>query len=143
MWKILGKEALYLDIGPTAKNRLLALAGKDDKADEFRKLLEKSEIQFMINGTNEYNTFYFRVPDEYTPEQIQHMADITLNIIKESEPPMVEVENVEQRFLIIFTNNKEPELIGIRKTPGMSSGALFKPIFESLDKPGRLNHDFE
>ncbi|MFA6805167.1 MAG: hypothetical protein WCQ23_05585 [Candidatus Methanomethylophilaceae archaeon] len=143
MWKILGKEALYLDIGPTAKERMTELAGEGEKADEFRALMKNSEVQFLLNGSNEYNTFYFKVPDEYTPEQIQLMADVALDIVKNSEAPMVEVEGVEQRFLIIFSNNKEPELLGIRKTPGMSSGALFKPIFEALDKPGRLNHDFE
>lgn len=143
MWKILGKDTIYLDIGKTARDRFEELAGKDDKAKEFKDLLDRSEINFMINGATEYNTFFFKVPDEFTPEQIQLMADVTLSIVRESTVPMIEVENVEQRFLIIFTNDKEPELLGIRKTPGMSSGAIFNPIIQSLDAPGKLNRQFE
>jgi len=143
MWKILGKNTIYLDIGYTAKRRLEELAGNDERANQFRELMEKSNINFMINGTTEYNTFFFRVPDELTPEQIQLMADVSLSIVCNSEVPMIEVEGVEQKFLIIFTNDKEPELLGIHKTPGMSSGAIFKPIIQALDAPGRLNSQFE
>jgi hypothetical protein len=142
MWKILGKDAIYLDVGNVAKQRLMELAGDDETGIGFRALMEKSDITFMINGTTEYNSFFFNVPEEYTPEQIQFMADIALKIVTESEVPMVTIEDVEQNFLIIFTNDKEPELLGIRKTPGMSSGAIFKPIIQALDKPGNLNKDF-
>ncbi len=143
MWNILGKETIYLDIGKTAKERFGELAKDDNMSEEFRKILESSEINFMINGTTEYNTFFFRVPDNITPEQIQLMADVTLRILGDSDTPMIEVEGIEQRFLIIFTNDKEPELLGINKTPGMSSGAIFKSIIQSLDAPGKLNKEFE
>ena len=143
MWKVLGTEVIFLDIANTAKNKMKEQAGEGEQADLFRKILDESETSFMINGTTEYNTLFIRVPDDIKPEEIQMMADISLNIVKEAQTPFVEIDGVEQRFLIIFTNDKEPELIGIRKTPGMSSGAIYKPIIQSLDGPGRMNPSFE
>lgn len=142
MWKILGKDTIYLGIGDTAKERMEELAGEGEKADIFRDILDKSEIQFLLNGATEYSSFLIKVPDEITPEQIQIMADVALEIAKNAETPFITANNVEQRYLIIFTNDKEPELIGIEKTPGMSSGAIFKPIFESLDSPGKMNSKY-
>lgn len=142
MWKILGKETIYLGIPDVAKERMETLAGEGEKADVFREILGKSEIQFLINGATEYSSFMIRVPDEITPEQIQIMADVALDIVKNTAVPFITANNVEQRYLIIFTNDKEPELLGIHKTPGMSSGAIFKPIFESLDAPGKMNSSY-
>ncbi|NLU45679.1 MAG: hypothetical protein GXX87_01885 [Euryarchaeota archaeon] len=142
MWKVLGRKTIFLDIGRTAKEMFGELADEEHR-EEYAGLLDRSEIQFMINGTTEYNTFFFEVPDDLTPEQIQMMADVTLGIVTGSEHPLIEVEDREQRFLIIFSNDDEPELIGIRKTPGMSAGAIYNPIAESLSSPGRLNARYQ
>ncbi len=135
MWKVLGKETIYLDIGETAKEMLAKLAA-DDGGDEFRELLQRSEVQFMINGTTEYCNFIFRLPDDLTPEQIQLMADSALAVVTGDGPPMIEAEGTELRFLLIFSNSVEPELIGIRKTPGMSAGPIFNRIVESYGSRG-------
>ena len=54
-------------------------------------------------------------------------------------PVAISANGVEQKYKIIINNNKEPELIGLRKTPGMSSVELFKPIFKNWSSPGRAN----
>ncbi|MCK9323748.1 MAG: hypothetical protein RBR05_01640 [Candidatus Methanomethylophilaceae archaeon] len=142
MWKILGKDAIYIDIPHTAKDRLLELAGNSEKDNTFKDLLNESELTFILNGETEFCSFIVKVSDDLTPEQIQLMADVVLDIVNKFQEPFVTAENVEQRYLVIITNNKEPELLGINKTPGMSSGKIFKPIFEALDKPGRMNSEF-
>ena len=50
---------------------------------------------------------------------------------------------MRQKYQVVITNWKEPEIIGLNKTPGMSSGEVFKPIIKGLDGPGRLNPKFE
>ena len=42
----------------------------------------------------------------------------------------------------IISNNKEPEIIGLRKTPGMTSVEVFKPIFRDWVAPGKSNPYF-
>ena len=142
MWKILGMKTIYIDIPNTAKDRLIELAGDGEESVIFKGLMERSEIMFLLNGETEENSFFITVPDDLTPEDIQVMADVVLEIAKSIEFPFIEVEGIEQRYQVIITNNKEPELIGINKTPGMSSGEVFKPIIRSLDSRGRLNPEF-
>jgi len=142
MWNILGVKTLYIDIPNTVKIRLIELAGDGEKETVFRELMERSEVTFLLNGETEENAFFIAVPDDLTPEQIQIMADVILATAKAIEFPFVTVEDVEQRYQVIITNNKEPELIGLNKTPGMSSAEVFKPIIKSLDSRGRVNSEF-
>ena len=145
MWKILGQDALYVEIPDTWKKRMLELSGLSDdpdKAEKFRDVVGKSEVSYLLNGTTEEHTFFIRVPDEITPEEIQILADVALDVLKKSEAPCIEVEGVVQRYQVIVTNWHEPEIIGKNKTPGMSSGEVFKPIIQGLDAPGRMNPQF-
>lgn len=142
MWKILGVTSIYIDIPSTAKKRLIELAGEGEKENKFKELMERSEIMFLLNGETEENSFFITVPDDLTPEDIQIMADVVLEIAKSIEFPFIAVKDIEQRYQVIITNNKEPELIGINKTPGMSSVEVFKPIIKSLDGRGKMNPEF-
>ncbi|MCL2317858.1 MAG: hypothetical protein FWC44_02215 [Methanomassiliicoccaceae archaeon] len=139
MWKILGMRTIYIDIPNTVKERLAELSADKEKGEKFRELMDRSEIMFLLNGETEENSFYIKVPDELTPEEIQLMADVVLDIAKTVEFPFVSVGDIEQRYRIIISNNKEPELIGMNKTPGMSSVEVFKPIIKSWDGRGRSN----
>jgi len=142
MWKILGMRTIYVDIPNTAKSRLIELAGDGEKEARFKELMEMSEVMFLLNGETEENSFFIKVPDDLSPEDIQIMADVVLDIARSIEYPFISVENFEQRYRIILTNDKEPELIGINKTPGMSSVEVFKPVIRSLDGRGKLNPQF-
>lgn len=142
MWKILGKEAIYIDIPETWKKGMLELTPEDDKGKLFKEILQASEVEYLFNAQTLEHTFFIRLSDDITPEQIQSMADTTLDILKALEVPVVEIEKDVQRYQVIITNYHEPELIGLNKTPGMSSGQVFLPIINSLASPGRLNQKF-
>ena len=142
MWKILGKEAIYIDIADTWKGRMLELMGDDEKGKKFKDIVSKSKVEYLFNPQTEEHTFFIRLDDDYTPEDIQDMADATLDTLKSLEIPVVEVEDTKQNYQVIITNYHEPELIGLNKTPGMSSGQVFMPIIRSLDGPGRENSFF-
>lgn len=142
MWKILGQDALYVEIPDVWTKRMLELSGEGDKAEKFREIVGKSEVTYMLNGTTEEHTFFIRLSDDITPEEIQDLADVALDILKTSEAPCIEIEGVRQKYQVIITNWHEPEIIGKNKTPGMSSGEVFKPIIQGLDGPGRMNPYF-
>lgn len=142
MWKILGSDAIYIDIASTWKRRMLELAGDDEKSRKFKDVVERSDVTYMLNGTTEENTFFIRVPEDITPEEIQILADVTLDVLKSIDYAPVEVEGQRQRYQVVITNWTEPEIIGKNKTPGFSSGEVFKPIIQGLNGPGRLNSQF-
>lgn len=139
MWTIFGTEALYIDIPDVFKKEILAHSPEDEGAEKFAGFMEKTEVLFLLNGETEENSFLLKVPDELTPDDIQFMADRVMEIIRTYDQPPVIVDGKEQRYKIVISNNHEPELIGIRKTPGMSSYEIFKPIIEGWSSPGRKN----
>jgi hypothetical protein len=137
MWKVLGRDALYVEIGEVWKQRMMELAGDGEEGDRFRTLMEPNEILYMLNGSNEFHTFYVNLKKEITPEDIQFMADVTLKVAKELDCPYISVNDVPQRYLVIFTNEDEPELIGLNRTEGYGSGKIFQPILEGFSNPTR------
>ena len=142
MWKVLGKKAMFLDIPHVFSERMGELAGEGEGPDRFRACLEESEIKMFMNPETEEISFMIYLPEDLSPEDIQSMADIALSVAKDFEAPFITVEDVEQRYKIILTNNQEHELIGIYKTDCFSSGQVFMPIFDALSKPGRMNPKF-
>lgn len=117
MWNILGEDAIYLDIPYKFKDKIVSVATDDENGSKFKKLLDDSDIRFMINGETEECCFMIQVPDAYTPEEIQFMADCIIAAILKNDKAPVSVDGVEQDYKIIVNNNKEPEIIGLRKTP--------------------------
>ena len=140
MFKILGEECIYIDIAPVFAKQLLALSAFDEKASEFSKLFEETDVSYLLNGTTEESCFTLRVPDAYTPEQIQLMADVVIRSITRFGQCPVTVDDKEQKYRVIISNYHEPEIIGLNKTPGMSSIEVFKPIFNSWASEGRPNN---
>jgi len=142
MWKILGKEAIYIDIPAIWKERMLELVPEDEKGKKFKEVVSVSKVEYIFNSQTEEHTFFIRLDDAITPEEIQTLADATLDTLKSLEIPVIEIEETPQKYQVIITNYHEPELIGLNKTPGMSSGQVFMPIINSLNSPGQMNKQF-
>ena len=92
------------------------------------------DTRFLLNGTTEENCIYITVPDEYTPDDIQLMADVIIRAIERFGQPPITVDDREQNYRIIINNAEEPEIIGLGKKQGTSSVAVFGPIIENWGK---------
>ena len=140
MWKVLGKEAMYIEIAPVWVERIIELS-KDYEGDErFKELMEGADVKHLFNGSTETHNMMIEVPKDYTPEDIQMMADMILSIAKDNmEMPFITLEDNYQKCQVIINNEDEPELIGLNRTEGYASGKIFLPILDSLTKPGRPN----
>lgn len=140
MWNILGKDVLYIEITDTFKNRIVELADKEsEEGKKFLDIIEKTDVKFLINGQSEESSFLLKVPDELTPEDIDSFANVVLKALTDFGGPAVSVGGNEQRYKVIISNDKEPELIGLNKTPGLSSYEVFKPILNGWGAPGKEN----
>ena len=140
MWKVLGKEAMYIEIAAVWTERIIELSKEYEGDEEFRKLMEGSEVKHLFNGSTETHNMMIEVPKEYTPDDIQMMADMILSIAKDNiDNPFITVDNNYQKCQVIITNEDEPELLGLNRTEGYGSGKIFLPILDSLTRPGRPN----
>jgi hypothetical protein len=140
VWRILGKEALYLEFADVLKQQLLEIAPGIENGERFVDLIESSEIQHIFNGATETHGFNIRPESSVSPEDIQFMADMILAIARQdSERFFVSLDNVYQKCVVNVRTDVEPELIGANTTDGYGSGKIFTPILDSLCRPGRSN----
>lgn len=140
MWKVLGKDTIYIDIAKTWEERILELSSEDERFEKFKKLMSNTDVSHLFDGSLETHNFMLDVPKKYKPADIQLMADVILDVAKNNlETPFVEVDGKYQKSQVIISNDDEPELIGLNKTEGYGSGKIFLPIMTSLASPGRPN----
>lgn len=140
MWKVLGKEAMYIDIASVWTERIIELSKEYEGDERFIELMKKAEVKHLFNGSTEIHNMLIDVPKDYTPEDIQVMADMILSIAKDNmETPFIELEGNYQKCQVVIDNDEEPELLGLNRTEGYGSGKIFLPILDSLTRPGRPN----
>ena len=136
MWKILGSDALYVEFADVWKRKIAAAVGGSKR---FGELMKDAEVIHMMNGATEIHTFMVQLPDHITKEDIQFLADEILNVAKTYEHPFISLNDNYEKCQVIFTAEKEPEIIGIDKKDGISAGAVFKPILEAWGGAGKKN----
>ena len=140
MWKVLGKEAMYIEIGPLWAERIVELSEEYEGDERFKELMSKAEVKHLFNGSTETHNFMIEVPKDYTPDDIQMMADMILSIAKDNmEMPFISLDDNYQKCQVVINNDEEPELLGLNRTEGYGSGKIFLPILDSLTRPGRPN----
>jgi len=139
MWKILGVDALYVEFADVWKRRIVEVVSEEGDGERFAKLMDASEVMYMMNGATEIHTFMVEVPVDISADDLQFLADEILRVAKTAEFPFVSLNNVYEKCQVIFDANREPEIIGNDKAEGFSAGAVFAPIFEGGGGAGRKN----
>ena len=143
MWKILGREAMYIEFADVFKQRMIELASGMEGKEKFVELMTGSVVMHIFNGSTETHGFNIRPGDDISSEDIQYMADVVLEVAK-ADPDMfvVSLDDEHQACVINIRADREPELIGANRDEGYGSGKIFQPILESLAGPGRMNDSF-
>jgi len=139
MWKILGVDAFYVEFADVWKKRITEMVSEGDNGEKFEALMNAAEVLHMMNGETEIHSFIIDLPETVSKEDIQFLADEVLNIAKTADFPFVSLNNLYEKCQVIFTNEKEPEILGLDKAEGISAGAVFAPILESWGGAGRKN----
>jgi hypothetical protein len=130
MWKILGADAFYVEFADVWKTRIEEVVSEGDNGKRFRKLMKDAEVTYMMNGATEVHSFMVQLPESVTKEDIQFLADEILNVAKTADFPFVSLNGNYEKCQVIFTTEKEPEILGLDKEKGYSSGAVFAPIIQ-------------
>ena len=139
MWQVLGANALYIDFADVWKKRIMDISEDCADGERFRSLIADTEVTHLFNGSTEIHSFMVDLPDFATPADIQFLAEVILEVAKAADFDFISLDGKYQKCQVIFSNEKEPEIIGLDKTDGYSAGAVFKPIVEGWSKPGRIN----
>jgi len=139
MWKIMGVDAFYVEFADVWKKRITEVVYEGDNGKRFETLIKDANVMHLMNGDTEIHSFVVELPETVTKEDIQFLADEVLNVAKTADFPFVSLNNLYEKCQVIFTNEKEPEILGLDKAEGISAGAVFAPILEGWGGAGRKN----
>jgi len=139
MWKILGVDAFYVEFADVWKKRITEIVSEGDNGKRFEALIKDADVMHLMNGDTEIHSFVVELSEKVTKEDIQFLADEILNVAKTADFPFVSLNNLYEKCQVIFTNEKEPEILGLDKAEGISAGAVFAPILEGWGDAGRKN----
>ena len=142
MWKILGLDSLYLEFADVWKKRIGEIVSEGDNGARFADLMKDADVLHMMNGETEIHTFIVQLPETLSPDDIQFLADVILNVAKTYEHPFVTLDGDYQKCQVIFTAEKEPEIIGLDRKKGISAGAVFAPLLKRWGESGKGNNPF-
>jgi hypothetical protein len=131
MWKILGVDALYVEFADVWKERISEVVSEGDNGKRFKGLMKDADVLYMMNGATEEHTFMVELPETVSAEDLQFLADEIVNVAKTADFPFVSLNGNYEKCQVIFTTEKEPEILGLDKAKGISAGAVFAPILES------------
>ena len=138
----MGADSLYLEFADVWKKRIVEIISETENGDKFKELMNDSAVLYLMNGATEIHTFMVELPETISTEDIQFLADEILNVAKNYESPFVSLNDNYEKCQVIFTSEKEPEILGVDKKEGYSAGAVFKPIIEGWGGAGRQNESF-
>jgi hypothetical protein len=139
MWKILGVDAFYVEFADVWKKRITEVVSEGDNGMRFEALMKDADVMHLMNGETEIHSFVVELSEKVTEEDIQFLADEVLNVAKTADFPFISLNNLYEKCQVIFTNEKEPEILGLDKAEGISAGAVFAPILEGWGGGGRKN----
>ena len=142
MWKILGTDALYVEFADVWKERITEIVSEKDDGGRFAGLMKDASVTYIMNGSTEVHTFIAELPETVSKDDIQFLADAVLDVAKTFGSPFVSLNDRYEKCQVIFTTEKEPEILGQDKAEGFSAGAVFAPIIEGWGGAGRKNEPF-
>jgi hypothetical protein len=132
-------DAFYVEFADVWKKRITEVVYEGDNGKRFESLIKDANVMHLMNGDTEIHSFFVELPETATKEDIQFLADEVLNVAKTADFPFVSLNNLYEKCQVIFTNEKEPEILGLDKAEGISAGAVFAPILEGWGGAGRKN----
>jgi hypothetical protein len=138
----LGVNSLYLEFADVWKRRISEVVNEGDNGKRFDELMKDSRVMYIMNGETEEHTFMVELPETFSNDDIQFLADEILNVARTADFPFVSLNGNYERCQVIFDALKEPEIIGLDKKEGISAGAVFAPILEGWGGAGRRNEPF-
>ena len=130
----MGSDAMYLEFADVWRKRISEIVSNGKR---FNDLMKNADVLYIMNGATEEHTFMVQLPESLSPDDVQFLADEILNVARTYEHPFVTLNDEREKCQVIFTTEKEPEILGLDKAEGISAGAVFQPIIEGWGGKGR------
>ncbi len=107
MWKVFGVEGTVPAFSEIWKMRLIELSKRKKERERFLKMMEESEVRYLLDAIREVNVFMVYLPKKYGREDLLFLKDFVVKVTKAAKMPVLEFNGVAQANAVIITSAED------------------------------------
>jgi len=103
MWKVFGVEGTIPAFAEIWKQRTIELSKRKKDRERFLKMIEESDVRYVLDAIREVHVFLVYLPTTYTREDLVFFKDFLVKATKAAKAPTLEFDGVAQHTSIVIT----------------------------------------
>ena len=107
MWKVFGVEGTVPAFSEIWKMRLIELSKRKKERERFLKMMEESEVRYLLDAIREVNVFMVYLPKKYGREDLIFLKEFVVKVTKAAKMPVLEFNGVAQANAVIITSAED------------------------------------
>jgi hypothetical protein len=107
MWRVFGVEGTIPAFAEIWKQRMIELSKRKKDRERFLKMIEDSEVRYVLDAIREVHVFMVYLPTKYKREELLFFKEFTVKASKSAKVPTLEYNGVSQPTGIVITSQED------------------------------------
>jgi hypothetical protein len=107
MWKVFGVEGTIPAFSEIWKLRMIEFSKRKKDRERFLKMIEGSEVRYVLDAIREVNVFMVYLPKKYGREDLLFFKEFVIKTTKSAKFPVLEFDGVAQANAVVITSEEE------------------------------------
>lgn len=103
MWKVFGVEGTIPAFAEIWKQRMTELSKRKKDRERFLKMIEESEVRYVLDAIREVHIFMVYLPVKYCREELIFFKEFVMKTTKSVKMPALELDGVAQTYGVVIT----------------------------------------
>ncbi len=107
MWKVFGVEGTIPAFAEIWKQRMIEFSKRKKDRERFLKMIEESDVRYVLDAIREVHVFMVYLPTTYTREDLMFFKDFVVKVTKAAKTPALEFDGVAQPNSVVITAQED------------------------------------
>jgi hypothetical protein len=107
MWKVFGVEGTIPAFAEIWKQRMIEFSKRKKDRERFLKMIEASDVRYVLDAIREVHVFMVYLPTTYTREDLVFFKDFVVKVTKAAKVPTLEFDEVPQPTGVVITAQED------------------------------------
>jgi hypothetical protein len=109
MWMVLGVEGTIPAFAEIWKQRMIELSKRKKDRERFLKMIEDSDVRYVLDAIREVHIFMVYLPTKYGQEDLVFFKEFVVKTTKSAKMPTLEFNGVAQTHAVIITAQEDED----------------------------------
>ncbi len=107
MWKVFGVEGTIPAFAEIWKQRIIEFSKRKKDRERFLKMMEESEVRYVLDAIREVHVFMVYLPTKYKREDLLFFKEFVIKATQSAKVPALEFDGVAQPNGVVITSQEE------------------------------------